>query len=106
MKTNDHALHHVSNSTPPAYEQIINRQPDYFEQALTVKEVASFLDTTTPALAQMRGRGTGPKYIRLPTATAKDSRDRPRGPIRYIRRNVIEWLHERRQWSNTMEEVA
>ena len=90
----------------PSYQEILKRHPDYFEQALTAKAAAAQIDSTPAALAQMRSRGTGPPYYRLPTITSIDSRDRPRGPIRYIRRDLIEWLHKQRQWSNTAEEVA
>ena len=90
----------------PTFDEILRRYPDYFEQALTAKEAAAFMDSTPAALAQMRSRGTGPKYRRLPTTTSVDIRHRPRGPIRYLRRHVIEWLYQQRQWSNTAEEVA
>jgi len=94
------------NQPIPSFEEILKRFPDYFEQALTAKEAAAFMDSTPAALAQMRSRGSGPKYRRLPTTTSVDKRHRPRGPIRYLRRHVIEWLYQQRQWSNTAEEVA
>ena len=90
----------------PTFDEILRRHPDYFEQALTAQAAAAQIDSTPAALAQMRSRGTGPKYRRLPTTTSVDSLDRPRGPIRYLRRDVIEWLYQQRQWSNTAEEVA
>jgi hypothetical protein len=89
----------------PSFDEIIKRQPDYFEQALTAKEAAAFIDSTTPALAQMRSRGTGPAYRRLPTTTNIDCQSRPRGPIRYIRRDLIEWLQGQTRFKNTAEEV-
>ena len=90
----------------PTFDEILERYPDYFEQALTAKAAAALIDSTPAALAQMRSRGTGPKYFRLPTITSIDCRDRPRGPIRYIRRDLIEWLREQCRFSNTAEEVA
>ena len=90
----------------PSFDEILKRNPDYFEQALTSKEASALLDSTPAALAQMRSRGTGPEYRRLPTTTSIDSRSRPRGPIRYIRRDLIEWLRQRRRFSNTEEEVV
>ncbi len=97
---------HVEFQPLPTFNEILKRHPDYFEQALAPKEAASMIDSTPAALAQMRSRGTGPKYRRLPTITSTDSLDRPRGPIRYIRRDLIEWLYRQRQWSNTAEELA
>ena len=90
----------------PTVDSIIKRHPDYFEQALASKEAAAFLDSTPAALAQMRSRGTGPTYRRLSTTTPMDSRSRPRGPIRYIRRDLIEWLRKQRRFANTAEEVV
>ena len=90
----------------PTFDEILKRYPDFFEQALTPKAAAAEIDSTPAAMAQMRSRGTGPKYRRLPTTTSVDKRYRPRGPIRYLRRHVIEWLYQQRQWSNTAEEVA
>ena len=78
----------------PSVDDILKRHPEYFEQALASKEAAAFIDSTPAALAQMRGRGTGPTYRRLSTTTPLDSRSRPRGPIRYIRRDLIEWLRK------------
>ena len=100
-------VEHGTNLHPiPSFEEILNRHPDYFEQALTSKETAALIDSTPAALAQMRSRSTGPKYIRLPTITSVDCRDRPRGPIRYIRRDIIEWLRRQNRYANTAEEVA
>ena len=90
----------------PSFDEILKRHPDYFEQALTSKGAAAAIDSTPAALAQMRSRGTGPKYRRLPTTTSMDSCSRPRGPIRYVRRDLIEWLRDQRQFSNTTEEVV
>lgn len=90
----------------PPFDEILRRYPDYFEQALTSKEAAAFIDSTPPAMAQMRTRGGGPKYYRLPTTTKIDKRNRPRGPIRYLRRDLIEWLYEQRQFTNTSQEAV
>lgn len=90
----------------PTLEEILERWPDYFEQAVTTKDAAVEIGSTPAAMAQMRTRGTGPKYIRLPTTTALDCRSRPRGPIRYIRRDLIEWLRSQRRFANTAQEVA
>jgi hypothetical protein len=95
-----------ADPTLPSFDEILKRHPDYFEQALTSKEAAAAIDSTPAALAQMRSRGTGPKYRRLPTTTSVDSRCRPRGPIRYVRRNLIEWLRDQRQFTNTTEEIV
>ena len=95
-----------SNQPLPTFDEILKRHPDYFEQALTAKAAAALIDSTPAALAQMRSRGSGPKYRRLPTTTSVDIRHRPRGPIRYVRRDLIEWLYQQRQFSNTAEEVA
>ncbi|MDA1091439.1 MAG: hypothetical protein O3A85_14155 [Proteobacteria bacterium] len=87
------------------FEEILGRCPDFFEQALSPKEAAALFDSTSAALAQMRSRGTGPTYFRMPTTTPIDRRHRPRGPIRYIRRDVFEWLRSQRRYSNTAQEV-
>jgi len=92
--------------TLPTYEELLKRHPDYFEQALTSKIAAEFVDSTPAGMAQMRTRGTGPQYIRLPTKTLVDRRSRPRGPIRYIRRDLIEWLQSQKRFSNTAQEVV
>jgi len=97
------AVHYFKNL--PSIDEILKRQPDYFDQALTSKEAAVFLDSTPAALAQMRVRNTGPIYHRLPTTTKQDIRQRPRGPIRYTRRHLIDWLRNQRQYSNTEEEI-
>ena len=89
----------------PSYQEILQQHPGYFEQALTPKEAAAFIDSTTPALAQMRTRGSGPPYVRMPTTTPLDIRRRPRGPIRYVIRDLIGWLREQRRYSNTAQEV-
>jgi hypothetical protein len=89
----------------PTFDELVERYPDYFEQALTAKEAAVFIDSTPAALAQMRSRGTGPHYIRFPTSTSMDRRGRPRGPIRYIRRDLIEWLQSQHSFENTAQEV-
>ncbi len=90
----------------PTYSDLLERYPDYFEQALTAKDAAEIVDSTPAAMAQMRTRGTGPRYIRLPTTTSVDRRSRPRGPIRYIRRDLIEWLQSQRSFTNTAQEVG
>ena len=90
----------------PTFDEILKRYPDFFEQALTPKAAAAEIDSTSAALAQMRSRGTGPPYFRMPTITTIDSRDRPRGPIRYIRRSLIDWVREQPRFWNTAAEVA
>lgn len=90
----------------PTVEELLQRFPDYFEQALASKEASVFIDSTPAAMAQMRTRGTGPRYIRLPTTTSVDRRSRPRGPIRYIRRDLIEWLQSQRSFANTAQEIT
>ena len=97
---------HNDPSQPPPFDEILRRHPDFFEQAVTPKEAAVIIDSTPAALAQMRTRGTGPPYHRLPTITVIDKRHRPRGPIRYTRRDLIEWLRRQRRYSNTAEEVV
>ncbi len=94
------------NQPLPPFDDILKRYPDYFEQALASKEAAVFIDSTPAAMAQMRSRGTGPRYCRLPTTTTVDCRSRPRGPIRYIRRDLIEWLQSQQSFDNTAQEVA
>ncbi len=89
----------------PSLDKLLALHPDFFEQALTSTQAATFLDSTPAALAQMRVRNTGPRYHRLPTSTKRDSRQRPRGPIRYTRRHLIEWLNNQQQYSNTEEEA-
>ena len=89
----------------PTFDEILTQYPDYFEQALTAKEADALIDSTPAALAQMRSRGTGPHYRRLPTTKSMDSRDRPRGPIRYIRRDLIEWVRKQGRYSNTAQEL-
>ncbi len=93
------------NQPLPPLDDILKRYPDYFEQALTSKEAAAFIDSTPAALAQMRSRGTGPNYYRLPTTTPIDNRHRPRGPVRYTRRDMIHWLRAQRRFANTAEEI-
>jgi len=94
------------HNTIPSFDEILKRNPDYFEQALTSKEAAALIDSTPAALAQMRSRGTGPDYLRLPTTTSLDRRNRPRGPIRYVRRDVIQWLYKQRKFTNTTQEIV
>ena len=94
------------NESLPSFDEVLNKYPDYFEQALTTKEAAKSIDSTPAAMAQMRSRGTGPTYRRLPTTTSMDKRSRPRGPIRYVRRDLIEWMREQHRFTNTTEEIV
>ena len=92
------------DQTLPSYESIIKQYPDYFEQALTAKDAAALIGCTVAALAQGRSRGTGPAYHRMPTTTSKDKRGYTRGPIRYIRRDVISYLQAQPRFTNTTSE--
>ena len=85
----------------PSVETLLERYPGYFDEALAPQQAADFLGSTSAALAQWRTRGGGPPYHRAVSHT--DRRGRVRGPIRYTRRDLIEWLNQRR-YSNTAEE--
>ena len=85
----------------PSLELLLAKYPSYFEEALTPQHSADFLGSTAAALAQWRTRGGGPQYHRAISHT--DRRGRVRGPIRYTRRDLIEWLNQRR-YSNTAAE--
>lgn len=56
------------------------------DKLATPAEVAEYLGTTVPALAQMRYRGTGPEFIKL---TARK--------VRYEWTSVRKWLEEGRR---------
>lgn len=86
----------------PTVEALLKTKPDFFDEAITPVDAAGFVGSTVAALAQMRTRGGGPPYIRIATHT--DSRGFVRGPIRYTRRELLEWLRDRR-FSNTTEEA-
>ena len=87
----------------PSVEALLKSKPDFFDEAITPVEAAGFIGSTVAAMAQMRTRGGGPLYIRIAPHT--DSRGYVRGPIRYTRRELIEWLRDR-HFSNTTEEVV
>lgn len=89
----------------PTFVELLKKNPGFFDEGLTAKEAARLIDSTPAALAQMRCRSTGPAYHRLPTDAPIDRRDRPRGPIRYMRRDVIEWLYAQPRFINTTQEV-
>jgi len=86
----------------PSVEALLKSHPDFFDTAITPCNAAALIGSTVAALAQMRTRGGGPQYIRISPHT--DSRGYIRGPIRYTRRDLIEWLRERLH-SNTAGEV-
>ena len=86
----------------PSVEELLATHPDFFDLALPPSDAAAFVGSTVAAMAQMRTRGGGPHYIRV--ARHIDSRGYVRGPIRYTRRDLIEWLRERRH-ANTAGEV-
>jgi hypothetical protein len=86
----------------PSVEVLLQSHPDFFDEAIAPVGAAEFVGSTVAALAQMRTRGGGPKYVRIAPHT--DKRGRVRGPIRYTRRALIEWLQERVQ-NNTAGEV-
>ena len=85
----------------PTVEVLLKSHPDFFDEAITPIGAADFIGSTVAALAQMRTRGGGPHYIRIAPHT--DSRGYARGPIRYTRRALIEWLRDR-HFANTAEE--
>jgi hypothetical protein len=86
----------------PSVEVLLKSHPDFFDTAITPGEAAALIGSTVAALAQMRTRGGGPPYTRISSHT--DSRGYVRGPIRYTRRALIEWLQERVH-NNTAGEV-
>jgi|APSaa5957512535_1039671.scaffolds.fasta_scaffold173135_1 hypothetical protein len=86
----------------PTVEVLLKSHPDFFDEAIAPSGAAEFIGSTVAALAQMRTRGGGPLYIR--TSSHTDSRGFVRGPIRYTRRDLISWLHDRR-YANTAEEI-
>ena len=86
----------------PTVEVLLKSHPDFFDAAITPSDAADFTGSTVAALAQMRTRGGGPLYTRISSHT--DSRGYVRGPIRYTRRDLIEWLRDRLQ-RNTAGEV-
>ena len=49
----------------PTVEVLLNSHPDFFDEAIAPSGAAEFLGSTVAALAQMRTRGGGPKYIRI-----------------------------------------
>jgi len=87
----------------PSVDLLLKTHPDFFDEAIAPIGAAEFVGTTVAALAQMRTRGGGPPYIRIASHT--DSRGYVRGPIRYTRRDLIEWLRDR-HFVNTAEETS
>ena len=87
----------------PSLEALLKTHPDFFDAAITPCDAATLIGSTVAALAQMRTRGGGPPYTRISSHT--DSRGYVRGPIRYTRRDLISWLHDRR-YANTAEEIT
>ncbi len=88
----------------PGLDKIMADDPAYFEQALTPVEVSRVTGLSVAALAMMRSRGGGPAFVKLPIKCV-DKRGRNRGGVRYLRRDVIEWLYVRRV-RNTAERVG
>jgi hypothetical protein len=86
----------------PSMEVLLNSHPDFFDAAIPPSDAAALIGSTVAALAQMRTRGGGPPYTRISSHT--DRRGYVRGPIRYTRRSLIEWMQERVH-SNTAGEV-
>lgn len=86
----------------PSVKELLATHPDFFDEAISPGDAAAFVGSTVASMAQMRTRGGGPRYIR--TSSHTDSRGFVRGPIRYTRRDLIEWLRERRH-ANTAGEI-
>lgn len=61
-------------------------------QLLTPEDVSDALSVPTGTLSQWRHRGTGPKFIKLPT-----------GAVRYFLTDVQEWVMSQPSFSETVE---
>ena len=61
----------------------MNNDPD---QLLTEKDAASLIGYTPRALQNWRLRGGGPQYVKVSARS-----------VRYQRRDVIEWIDQRKQ---------
>jgi predicted DNA-binding transcriptional regulator AlpA len=56
------------------------------DESFTPQELAPKLKMTVPHLANMRSKGTGPRFIKLGSGR--------QSPVRYPRAWVLEWLME------------
>lgn len=68
---------------------------EYLDQAVTSAEVSQMTGSSVAALAMLRSRGGGPVFVKLPYK-GPDKLGRDRGRVRYLRGDVLEWLHARR----------
>ncbi len=80
----------------PSLDELLASRPEFFDWPISTTEVAQFLGRTPAAVVQMRQRGEGPPYHRLPSATPVDSKGRSRGTISYSLREVLSWWMESR----------
>lgn len=60
-------------------------QVDHLDRLITEQDAAEFLGYTTRALQNWRVRGGGPEYIKVSARS-----------IRYQRRDLIQWIEDRR----------
>lgn len=66
--------------SPPSYDELVERNPCFFDEAVSAKEAAEIMGTTPGALSMLRHRNIGPSYVRIGKA------------IRYRRRDLVEYL--------------
>jgi hypothetical protein len=74
----------MSKSTLPSLTDLIKENPGWLDAAVDPLEAAGITGLSEAALATRRCRGGGPPFI-------KDGKS-----VRYLRRDLLEWLYERR----------
>ena len=64
----------------PRLEELAAENPGFYDQLLSTKDAASFLDYPIETLAYWRGNGQGPPFLRYGKR------------VRYRRRDLIAWI--------------
>ncbi len=68
----------------PSLDELAERNPGWLDAAVDDVEASLITGRSKSALATLRCRGGGPPFIKFGKC------------VRYIRRDLLEWLYERR----------
>jgi hypothetical protein len=68
----------------PSLDDLAEQKPEWLYAAVDDAEASQIVGHSTSALATLRSRGGGPPFIKSGKS------------VRYIRRDLLEWLYDRR----------
>ncbi len=96
------AVHFEVLSMPlPSLDALLEQNPDYFDQGITLAQAADFIGVTPQSLRAMKKRGIGPAFTQLPSVPKppKDPKEAEKpvssdgGKLLTTRRRCIEFLN-------------